>query len=248
MLRRFSRRSLRDELAVHQHLISRYSKFIDELHPMYQVLSWEQVAYVLNAQGDTQEFVTIRARVLRPDLQLIRFIFGCGWHQPAKFRSRIRIAVRNLTVGNIVGTSMTVTHSWLCDGKCDIIIHVPTPPKVGSEIRLLVIMDWPRKSAPLMANVADDFAFKFVQQDVKYVSYRVVLPRGFDAYHEPIGFDGDEDAFRIERSVAEDGRRQFFFEASNLPIMHRAGVKLELKGKDTLALRKLPMNVASSTP
>jgi hypothetical protein len=246
MLRWFRWRSLQDELAVHRHLLSRYSKFIDELHPMYQVLSWEQVAHVRNAQGDTREIVTVRARVLRPDLQLIRLVFGCGWHQPAKFRRGVRLSVRNLQVGNVLGTSLTVTHSWLCDGKFDMIVHIPAPPRVGSEIRLLVIMHWPRKCAPLMSNVADDFAFRFVQQDVKYVSYRVVLPRGYDAYHEPIGFDGNEDAFHARRSVTEDGLWQYFFEAFDLPIMHRAGMKLELKGRDTHELRELPMSISST--
>ncbi|SMD23820.1 hypothetical protein [Kibdelosporangium aridum] len=229
MLRRFFRRSLRDELAVHQHLISRYSKFIDELHPMYQVLSWEQVAYVLNAQGDTQEFVTIRARVLRPDLQLIRFIFGCGWHQPAKFRSKVRLAVRNLLPGNVLGTSPPVIHSWLCDGKLDLIVPMPTPPRIGSEISFVVSMDWPQKCAPLMLHaVADDFAFKFVQQDVKYVTYRIVLPPGYDAYHEPIGSDCNENKYRTRHMLTQDGRRQYLFEAFDLPIMHRAGLKLQL--------------------
>lgn len=248
MLRRFSHRSLRGEVSLYRRLVSRYCKFIDELHPMYQVLSWEQVAHIDNAQGDTREVVAVRARVLRSDLQLIRLVFGCGWHQPARHRRRVKFAVRNLQVGNTLGTRMEVTHSWVDDGKFDMIIHIPTPPRVDSEIRFLVTMDWPKKCAPLMTDSAtDDFAFRFVQQDVKYVSYRVILPPGYDAYHEPIGHDGDDDAFRTRHLLTEDGRRQYFFEAFDLPIMHRAGIRLELKGKDTHALRTLAASISSPT-
>ncbi|ALG08067.1 hypothetical protein [Kibdelosporangium phytohabitans] len=246
MLPRF--RSLRSELSLHKSLVSRYAKFIDELHPMYQVLSWEQIAYIENAQGDTREVVTFRARVLRSDLQLIRLVFGCGWDQPHRFRRRVRIAVRNLHVGNMLGTSMQVTHSYLCDGKHDVIIHMATPPKVGSEVRFLVVMDWPRKCAPLMTKaVSDDFAFKFIQQNVSYVSYRVVLPHGCDAYDEPIGFDGYEETFKNQQLITTDGRRIYFFEAFDLPILHRAGIRLELKGKDTHALRALAASISSLT-
>jgi hypothetical protein len=241
------REMLRTELEMHKRLVSRYCKFIDELHPMYQVLAWEQVAYVLNTRGDTREYVTVRARVLRADLQLIRMVFGCGWEQPAKYRSKVKFAVRNILVGNVFGTSLKTTHEWVCNGKSDVIVHVPTPPRVGSEIRLLVIMQWPGKCAPLMAadNGVDDFVFKFVQQDVKHVVYRVILPAGSEAFHEPIGFTGEDSNFRIEATKDEDGRRQYVFEAFDLPILHRAGIRLELKGKDAHTLQKLAMNVTS---
>lgn len=242
------RQTLRSELELHKRLVSRYCKFIDELHPMYQVLAWEQVAYVLNAQGDTREYVTVRARVLRPDLQLIRLVFGCGWEQPAKYRSKVKFTVRNILVGNVLGTSMRTTHEWVSNGKSDVIVHVPTPPRVGSEIQLLVIMSWPGKCAPLMAadKGVDDFAVKFVQQDVKHVVHRVVLPAGYDAYYEPIGFTGDDSNYRIEATKDEGGRRQYVFEAFDLPILHRAGIKLELKGKDTHVLQKLAMSISPS--
>ena len=246
MLRRFWNRSLRGELSLHKRLVSRYCKFIDELHPMYQVLTWEQVANIGNAQGDTREVLAFRARVLRSDLQLVRLVFGCGWHQPARYRRKVTIAVHNLQVGNTLGTSMEVTHSWLRDGKFDLIIHIPTPPRVDSEIRFLVVMDWPKKCAPLMSDAAvDNFGFRFIQQDVKYVSYRVILPPGYDAYQEPIGHDGHEDRFRIQHLITDDGRRQYFFEAFDLPILHRAGMRLQLKGKDTHALRELAASISS---
>lgn len=242
------RQTLRSELELHKHLVSRYCKFIDELHPMYQVLAWEEVAYVRNAQGDTRGYVTVRARVLRPDLQLIRLVFGCGWDQPAKYRRKVKFTVRNILMGNVLGTSMRTTHEWVSNGKSDVIVHVPTPPRVGSEIQFLVVMNWPRKCAPLMTGDkrADEFALKFVQQDVKYAVYRVILPAGYDAYYEPIGFTHDDSEFPIEATKDENGRRQYAFEAFNLPILHRAGIKLELKGKDTHALQKLAMSISPS--
>nr|CEL14598.1 hypothetical protein [Kibdelosporangium sp. MJ126-NF4]CTQ96774.1 hypothetical protein [Kibdelosporangium sp. MJ126-NF4] len=225
-----SRQSLNNDLEKHKRLVSRYSKFLDELHPMYQIIQWEQVAHIVNGRGDTKEFVALRARVLRSDLQLIRLVFGCGWPQPAKYRRKVTFTVRNLFPGDTLGTSPPITHSWLCEGRFDLIIQLPTPPRVGSEIGFAVSMDWPGKCAPLMTDaVTDVFAFRFVQQDVKYVTYRVVLPPGYDAYHEPIGIEHDD--VRTSQTLTEDGRRQYVFEAFDLPIMHRAGFKLQLAGR-----------------
>ncbi|ONI79472.1 hypothetical protein ALI144C_27125 [Actinosynnema sp. ALI-1.44] len=52
--------SLNNELEKHKQLVSRYSKALDESHPMYRVIHWEQVAHIINRRGDTKEFIISR--------------------------------------------------------------------------------------------------------------------------------------------------------------------------------------------
>jgi hypothetical protein len=218
------------QLAKHEKLVSRYGKVVDEMNPTYEVLSWDQTAHILNSRGDTHEYVTIGVKVLRSDMRLIRLVFGCGWAQPVKYRRGVRIMVRNLLVGDSPGTSREVTHSWVADGKADILIHFAVPPPEGSEVRFMVTMEWPGKCLPLMNGDIDDFAFCFVQQAVDRASYEVVLPPGYDAYHEAIGFDRCDSTFQLDATTDEDdGRRRYLFQAGPLPVGLRAGVSLELK-------------------
>ncbi|MBP2323191.1 hypothetical protein JOF56_003576 [Kibdelosporangium banguiense] len=223
------RRSLHGQLNLHKRLVSRYSKQVDELSPRYQVLSWEQVAHVANSSGDTKEVVTIRARVLRPDMWVVRLVFSCGWSQPARYRRGVTVNVRNLLVTDVLGTSPDVTFSWVADGKIDAMIHFSTPPVVGSEVRFIVLLDWPRKCAPLMNGITDQFSFTFFQQQVEKVSYKIVLPAGQEAYWEPVGFESGDPNFSVDVAVGDDGRGQYFFQGLNLPVRHTAGIKLQLK-------------------
>jgi hypothetical protein len=234
------RRSMRAELQLHKRLVSRYGKFVDRLNPTYEVLSWEQVAYIANSRGDTKEYVTIRAKVLSDEMLLIRLLFGCGWEQPAKHRRNVSVSVRNLLVDEAPGTSPDVTFSWVSDGKIDMMIHFSAPPRQGSEIRFIVIMDWPGKCAPLMNEGTDEFAFWFNQQQVEYVSYKIVLPAGHEAYYEPIGFEPSDPNFRIDATVSDEGRSQYVFQGFSLPMLMRAGLKLQLKGNGKHGSRQWP--------
>ncbi|GAB3908416.1 hypothetical protein ACFQ1S_04570 [Kibdelosporangium lantanae] len=224
------RRGMARQLARHRRLVSRYGKVVDEMNPTYEVLSWDQAAHILNSRGDTQESVAISVKVLRGDMRLIRLIFGCGWEQPAKYRRGVRISVRNLLVGDSPGTSREVTHSWVADGKADVMIHFAEAPPEGSEVRFMVTLDWPGKCSPLMNGDTDDFTFRFLHQSVARVSYRIVLPPGYEAYNEPIGFEPGDARFRLDTSTGEDdGRRRYLFRAAPLPVRLKAGVSLELK-------------------
>jgi len=224
------RRNMTRQLDMHKRLVSQYGKVVDQMNPAYEVVSWEQTAHILNARGDTQEYVTIGVRVLRSDMRLSRLVFGCGWAQPTKYRRGVRIRVRNLLVGDSPGTSREVTHSWVADGKANVMIHFVGPPPEGSEVRFMVTMDWPGKCSPLMNGDTDDFTFCFIQQAVERVSYKIVLPPGYDAYHESIGFDRGDERFQLDAATGEDdGRRRYFFQAAPLPVGLKAGVSLELK-------------------
>jgi hypothetical protein len=160
---------------------------------------------------------------------LIRLVFGCGWDQPAQCRRNVKVSVRNLLVGDAPGTSPEVTFSWVVDGKIDMVIHFSSPSRIGSEIRFVVILDWPGKCAPLMNEITDEFVFRFLQQQVEYVRYKIVLPAGHEAYYEPIGFEGGDPNFQVDATVSDDGRSQYTFQGFSLPAGKRAGVKLELK-------------------
>jgi hypothetical protein len=110
------RRAMRSQLQLHRRLVLRYGKYVDEPQSAYQVLSWKQTAHVTNTRGDTKEHVTVRVKVLRPEMRLIRLVFGCGWSQPARHRRHIKVNVRNLLAGNVLGTKPEVTYFWVSDG------------------------------------------------------------------------------------------------------------------------------------
>ncbi len=225
------RRSIRSELGVYRTLLSHYGRVIDQMHPAYQVISWDQTAYVVNDRGDTNEFATLRLRILSPGMYFVRLIFGCGWPQPPRCRRRVNLSVRNLLDDGIPGTTPKYTRSWLTDGKFDLMIHLQKPPREGSEIRLVVAMDWPGKCQPLMNRKIDDFGFNFVHS-VEFVRYRIVLPLGREAYYEPIGFEPGDPSFRIDASLGDDGRSQYTFTGVDLQMRRTVGVRLEVKSEE----------------
>jgi hypothetical protein len=233
------RRSTRGRLKAYQVLLSHYGRIFDEMHPTYDIVSWEQTAYVVSDRGDTKEYAILRVRVLRPDMHYVRLIFGCGWPQPKRYRQRVDVSVRNLLEGGVPGTTPRHTVSWLADGKFDMMIHFHKPPRAGSEIRFVVAVDWPGKCEPLMNEKTDDFSFTFLQR-VEFVRYRIVLPAGQEAWYEPIGFETGDPSFRIDAGSGEDGRCQYVFYGVDVPVRANVGVRLELKGKGERGARQWP--------
>ncbi len=229
------RRSLHSQLDTHKRLVSRYSTIIDKLKPTYQVIAWNQQA-LIGPGGDTAEVITVRARVLTCDLQVIRLGFGCGWDQPAQFRRKVRLSVRNTLVGGVPGTSLDRTCTWVRDGVLSVIIHFSTPPRLGTEISFTIEWKWPGKSRPLIDGKPDDFTLAFVQP-VQYARYEIALPPGQYAYYEPVGFHQRDDGFRTEAIRNGDGQERYLFEAVDLPADHKAGIRLELKRKGARSLR-----------
>ncbi|QFZ17676.1 hypothetical protein [Saccharothrix syringae] len=211
-------------------LVAKYSKMVaDDRHPSYQVIKWEE-HLVVEANGDARKSLTIRAKVVN-DLQVLRLVEGCRWPQPARYRSRVRVDVRKLLVGDLPGASLSTTKAWVEDGKLVLIVHFPRPPRLGSEINIAIGFEWPGRCEPLVRNrVPEDFVMRF-QTPVVYASYKVVLPRGTDAYVEPVGFDENENGFFAGPSAEENGRPVFLFDGFDLPERRTIGMRLELKGR-----------------
>ncbi|MFJ6676505.1 hypothetical protein ACIQMJ_35835 [Actinosynnema sp. NPDC091369] len=224
------RRGVVREVEKLKDLVSRYSKIVaEDRHPSYGIITWEaQVAVEPN--GDARRQVTIRAKVLN-DLRVLRLIEGCGWPQPAKYRREVRVEVRKLLVGDLPGASLSTTVAWLQDGKLVLMVHFPEPPKVGSEITIAVEVVWPGMCSPLMRDREPDVFTVGFATPVVYARYKVTLPRGYDAYVEPVGFEEDANGFAAGPAKGEDGRPVFLFEGVDLPEHQKLGMRLQLKGK-----------------
>jgi hypothetical protein len=224
------RRNLVREVEKHKGLVSKYSKIVaDDRHPSYGIITWEAQVTV-EPNGDARRQTTIRAKVLN-DLRVLRLIEGCGWPQPAKYRRKVRVNVRKLLVGDLPGASLSTTVAWLKDGQLVLIVHFPESLKVDSEFTIAVEVVWPAMCSPLMRDrEPDTFTVRF-QTPVVYARYKVLLPRGYDAYAEPVGFEENENGFAAGPAKDEDGRPVFLFEGVDLPEHQKLGMRLQLKGR-----------------
>lgn len=227
------RRAMVRDVEKHKDLVSKYSKIVaDDRHPSYGIITWEAQVTV-EANGDARRQTTIRAKVL-DDLRVLRLIEGCGWPQPAKYRRKVRVEVRKLLIGDLPGASLSTTVAWLGDGRLVLMVHLPEPPKIGSEVTIAVEVVWPGMCAPLMRQgEPDTFTVRFATP-VVYARYKVALPRGHDAYVEPVGFDEHANGFAVGPAKGEDGRPVFFFEGVDLPEHEKLGMRLQLKGRGDL--------------
>ncbi|RAS64126.1 hypothetical protein C8D87_106532 [Lentzea atacamensis] len=219
-----NRGSERRELEAHKELVSRYCNHIDKVRAGYQIREWDETM-VIGDRGDAQAKVTVRLRPLRADLLFIRLKFGCGWNQPARYRHRVRMSVRNLLVDGSAGTTLQKTLSWPKDGAMTAIIHFHSPPQEDSEISFAVELDWPKRCLPLMEGSPDEFALMFAQP-VAHAIYKVVLPTDTDAYVEPIG--QTPDGYRLDKCQDDMRRQTITLELFDPPVRHRAGARLEL--------------------
>jgi hypothetical protein len=224
------RRNLLREVEKHKGLVSKYSQIVaDDRHPSYGIITWEaQVAVEPN--GDARRTVTIRAKVLN-DLRVLRLVEGCGWPQPAKYRRNVRVKVHKLLVGDLRGASLSTTVAWLKDGQLVLIVHLPEPLKVDSEFTIAVEFLWPGMCAPLMRDrEPDTFTVQFATP-VAYARYQVTLPRGYDAYVEPVGFEEGQNGYAAGPAKNDGGRRVFLFEGVDLSEHEKLGMRLQLKGR-----------------
>ncbi|WP_394614088.1 hypothetical protein JNUCC0626_29970 [Lentzea sp. JNUCC 0626] len=221
------RRAERRELEDHRDLVSQYCKFINDRWPSFQVIDWEETA-VIGERGDTHSKLKIRLRAIRDDVRFIRLRFSCGWPQPSRYRRRVRMTVRNLLVDGSPGTTLRTTVSWPRAGSMAAIVHFHTPLTTNSEVSFTIELTWPKKCAPLLEGAPDEFGMMFWERACR-ITYRVQLPKGAEAYVEPIGKTEDFTGVRLRRKVDDDGRETIICQLSDLPIRHRAGMRLQLK-------------------
>jgi hypothetical protein len=226
------RRQLRLKYEGHQRLVSHYCDFIyQKMHIAPQIVSWQQITKI-DSRGNAKETIVVRAKTLIDDIQFFRLRFGPGWEQPQRYRRKVVMNVRSLSAEGIPGTRLEITKSWLSNGKFELLAHFHSPPRAGSEIMLTMDWDWPAKCLPLVILKNPDlFVFEF-GKSVTFAKQTVILPVEYDAYYEPIGFTHGQVGYSLTRSETKNGMIQFVFEAQLLPEDHRAGMRLELRGRD----------------
>jgi hypothetical protein len=179
------RRSLRSKYEAHRRLVAHYCTFISQqLNSAPQVMNWEHV-YVIDKHGNAKENIIIRAKTLEDNIQFFRLSASPCWEQPQRLLRKVRVDVRSLSVAGVPGTRLEVSTSWRANGKLDLIVHFHTPPRSGSEIRLVIDREWPGKCIPLFRGEPDEFVFLFTQQLTIFGRQKIILPLGCDAYYEP---------------------------------------------------------------
>lgn len=223
-----TRRSVeRRELETLRELVAQYCGLVQAKGPAYQVIDWEEAA-VIGDRGDTRSKLKVKLRVTRDDLRFIRLRFGCGWPQPTRFRRNVHLAARNLLVDGSPGTSLRTTVSWPRAGAMAAIVHFHTPLAANSEVSFTIDLIWPRRCAPLLDGAPDEFGLMFWEPTHR-ATYRVLLPKGAEAYVEPVGRTESFKGIRLDRKVDDHGHETIIFRLSDLPIRHRAGMRLQLK-------------------
>ncbi|WP_439664219.1 hypothetical protein ACSHWB_23905 [Lentzea sp. HUAS TT2] len=225
------RRSMRRELEEHKELVTRYCSHIRRSEePFYQIVGWEQESVITDDRGGTNVVVKVRIKVLGDDALFFRVALGCGWAQPARCRRGVKVEVRSLLVDDKPGATLRKTMHWKTDGKFHLYVHFDSPPAKDSEISLVVDLKWPMMCQPLMVGKHQpDFFTVRLAGALLNLSYTVVLPRGRDAYFEPVGFTDQDGSFKIKRlGDAESGSR-IRLKASGVGAHRRVGMKLELK-------------------
>lgn len=221
------RRAERRELEMHKELVSHYCRFIDATQPTYEVVDWDET-FVIGDRGDAHAKIRVKLKAVQNDLQFVRLKFGCGWPQPSRYRRQVRMTVRNLLVDGSQGTTLRTTSSWPQDGSMAAIVHFHTQPAANSEVSFTIDLFWPKACAPLLDGSPDEFALKFFQP-VSRATYRVLLPKGAEVYVEPIGKTAAFSGFQLDGKADGPDRTMVTFQLSDLPVRHRAGVRLQLR-------------------
>jgi hypothetical protein len=224
------RRVERRELEEQKQLVSLYGRLLDKQAANYQVVDWDTTV-VIDERGDARQRLHVRIRATSSELRFVRLLFGCGWDQPARFRHRVRLTVRNILTDGTPGTSLSQTVTWRRNGMMVAMIHFSTLPEQGNEVSFAVDLVWPGRCAPLVDGVPDEYRIRFTQP-LQHVRYRIVVPPGASTYSEPIS-DRCFDDFRLTTTKTDDDRELITFEASGVPPSHTVGVRLELRDGTT---------------
>lgn len=225
------RRKLHSEYDKHRDLLARYCNFViaNNPEPLVSIEDWTQKVYV-QPNGDVREVSVIRAVALRDEVHFIRFHAGSRWDQPERYRRKVQIRARSIKVNGFSGPHWHVTNSWLSDNKMRSIVHFDSPISKGEEVRLELVRSWPAKCLPLMrSGLKDDFDIRTTKLlQIKRIEYTVILPPGFDAVYEPIGFTEPNNQMTVDAVIDGEGRKVITFRAASLPDRKTVGMRLEL--------------------
>jgi hypothetical protein len=226
------RRRLKNKYDIHKELLARYCDFVidGDDKPLILIEEWKQKIYI-QENGDTKEVLSIKAKALRPKVYFIRFRTGSQWDQSEKYRKRVKLSARHLSVNGSSGPEWHVTRRWISDRRIQSIVHFHTPVLEGEEIALRVTRKWPGKCRPLMKKkISDDFTFRFSRRmPVVSIEYTIVLPPGYDARHSPIGSNAAAGSVSITEGRDDEDRRTFTMIGRNFPVSTSIGMRLQLK-------------------
>jgi len=225
------RRRLLRECRIHRELIARYNNVVLESSPdpLISIEDWSQKVYV-QSNGDVREVLVIKALALRDEVHFLRFHTGSDWHQPERYRRKVEVRARGIGINGAPGTHLTVTRSWLSDSKMCSIVHLRSPLIREEEVHLEMVRIWPAKCLPLMREgMADNFVFRRTERmPMKSVEYQVILPAGFDAIYEPIGFSEPHGQMSVTTFTDTEDRKVIVCSVAALPPRTTVGMRLEL--------------------
>lgn len=225
------RRRLQRELDISRTLLARYADFIidNKLEPLVSIEEWAQKVFV-QPNGDVREVVTINAVALREEIYFLRLHAGSEWDQPERYRKGLTVRARSIKNNGVAGPHWIVTNTWLSADKLNSIVHFQSPIRRVDEFRLEMKRFWPAKCLPLMrGHIAERFTFRTTELiQIQQMRHSLVLPAGFDAVYEPIGFTEPHNHLCVESDIDDEGRRVIVFRATQLPKRRTVGFRLEL--------------------
>ncbi|HYQ63233.1 hypothetical protein [Actinophytocola sp.] len=225
------RRRINNEADMHRQLLTRYCDFIweESTKPAAIVKRWKQVVSVA-PNGDVKESINLHIVVLHDELYFMRLWSSPAWDQPPRFRHRVKVKVRSLSISGGRGPRWAVTSSWTHRGKLHLFAHLHSPVPKGAELQIEIIRDWPGKCLPLIRRSPDEFTFRFSPaMTIAEAFFVVILPKGEDAYYEPVGFHEPCKDYSVARSSNGDDRVEIALRIKDLPPDCRIGMRLELK-------------------
>ena len=80
--------------------------------------------------------------------------------------------------------------------------------------------------------------------DIRHVEYKVVLPNGFEAVHEPVGHLEPDVHLAVSDELDNEGRRTFTWRADLVPAGKMVGIRLELSGSSAHATAMNPLGTS----
>lgn len=225
------RRRLRQECATHRDLVARYDDLVLESspEPLISVEDWSQRVYV-RSNGDVREVLNIKAVALRDEVHFLRFHMGSEWNQPERYRRKVEVHARSIRIDGTLGPHLHVTGSWISESKLRSIVHLHAPLAHGEQICLEMIRIWPAKCLPLMREgAADTFTFRRTERmPIQRMEYHVILPTGFNATYEPVGFTEPHSKISVDAFTDTESRRVIACRVNDLPERKTIGMRLEL--------------------
>lgn len=226
-----SRVSLRRQSDLDRRLLVRYCKVLSDEFPIsWKLMGWDQTI-VIGKNGDARQTIKVHAVVESKRLSYYRVRVGPGWNQPQKYRKKVKVQVRSLSIEGVSGTRSEVTELWLEDGTLEILVHFPSSVPRGAEFHVIVVLDWPGKCRPLMKDkVPDDFCYKLERSNVQQFRYVIVLPSGVDASYDPIGFSLSDSNFSLIGKRNGGDQLEIALVATDIKATgrKRIGVRLDL--------------------